>query len=139
VLGEIRTAAKLGNEERPLWFVLPDASKDGDLHHQKKRYFETVCAQFDALTERLQRAQGHPAMKNGQDEDVESLVENIRKTQRQINDEQDPVLCDMLCQSLSAPLVKLAEAVSRKEENVLRENFEASKTAAYLAAMNLSK
>jgi hypothetical protein len=127
VFGEIRTAATLGNEERPLWFMLSDASKDSDLAKGKMRYFETLCIQFDALTARLQRAQRHPAMKNRGDEHVEALVENIRQIQRQIKDEQDPVLCDMICQSLSAPLVKLAEAVSSLEENVLRENFEAAR------------
>jgi hypothetical protein len=139
VLDTILKATKATNAERPTWTVIPDTSKDGDLYTRKKRLFETLCAQFESLAERLQTAQSHLLVKHGRNGMLDKWTEEVRKMQKQIRGEDDPLLLDMQCQNLSSFLLEVAKAVSSLEEDVMRDNFNTNKMVACLTAVNMEK
>jgi hypothetical protein len=139
VLDTILKATKATNAERPTWSVIPDTSKDGDLYTRKKRLFETLCTQFESLAERFQTAQSHLLVKHGRNEKLNKWTEVVRKMQKQISAEDDPLLLDMQCQTLSSYLLEVAKAVSSLEEDVMRDNFDTNKMVARLASVNMEK
>jgi hypothetical protein len=130
---------KAASATRPAWSVIPDLSKDGDPCSRKLRYFETLCTQFESLLKRYNTAQAYFSIDDqGSNDTAKTWTEEVGKMQDQVYNEGDQLLLDLQCQTLSKYLLGVAKTVSALEEDVMRDNFEANKSLARLAAMNLA-
>jgi hypothetical protein len=124
--------------ERLIWCEIPegkDTSKEAD-PSRKKQLFERLCNQYESLVERHHRAKMHLLIERTPDQQVKKWTDKVRYIQRQIVGVDDYVLLDMQYERLKTVLLEVAQTVSRLEEDVLRENYNANKMMASLAAMN---